>query len=252
MLEATLSPGTCAPVRERTAALPGEARGLVFAAGGKRLIDGIDLKIAAGPATVIMGPNGAGKSLLVRLLHGLIAPSDGEVLWGGRHHDETTRKHQAMVFQTPVLLRRSVAANLDFVLKLHGSLDPARRDALLDLADLSGRGRQPARQLSMGEQQRLAMVRALAPDPDVLFLDEPTASLDPASQARIELMMRTAQTRGTKIVLVTHDLGQAKRLAGEVVFLHRGRVCEQTPAARFFDAPQSREAADYLDGAILL
>lgn len=231
---------------------PAEARELVLDVDGTRLIDGIDLRLRPGPVTVVMGPNGAGKSLLLRLLHGLIQPTSGDVTWGGQPLDEDIRRRQAMVFQRPVLLRRSVAANIDFVLGLRGKATAGRRSDILELVGLSDRARLPARLLSGGEQQRLALARALALAPDVLFLDEPTASLDPASVQWIEEIVRTAQDRGTKIIFVTHDIGQARRLGDEIVFVHRGRVLEHTPAKRFFEAPASDEARDYLNGRIIL
>lgn len=241
------------PVRVKiTDLLPAEARGLVFEAGGKRLIDGIDLTLKADALTAVMGPNGAGKSLLLRLLHGMLTPSAGTVLWGGWPLDEGIRKRQAMVFQHPVLLRRSVAANIDFVLRLRGQATKERREAFLKLAGLQRQADQPARLLSGGERQRLAMARALALEPEVLFMDEATASLDPASVAAIEDLVRRARDAGTKIVFVTHDLGQARRLADDVVFVHRGKVVEHSPAARFFDRPASREAQDYVAGRIVL
>jgi tungstate transport system ATP-binding protein len=231
--------------------LPLEARGLVFEAGGKRLIDGIDLALSAGPVTVIMGPNGAGKSLLLRLLHGMIDPTAGAVHWGGQAPCETLRRRQAMVFQRPVLLRRSVAANIEFVLKLRGDEAKERTRELLQYVGLEALATRPARLLSGGEQQRLALARALAFQPEVLFLDEPTASLDPYSTAAIETIVRGAHDRGSKIVLVTHDLGQARRLAHEVVFLHGGCLIEHTPAPRFFEEPASSQARDYLAGRLV-
>jgi tungstate transport system ATP-binding protein len=232
--------------------LPLAVRGLAFEAGGKRLVDDIDLDIVGGGITVVMGPNGAGKTLLLRLLHGLIDPTAGEVRWGGRRLDEALRKRQAMVFQRPVLLRRSVAANVAFALRLRGSATAARCEALLRHVGLGELARRPARLLSVGEQQRLALARALAVEPEVLLLDEPTASLDPASTAAIEGIIRAAHLRGVKIILVTHDLGQAQRLADEVVFLHRGRLVEQSAAASFFDAPRSPEARDYRAGRLVI
>jgi tungstate transport system ATP-binding protein len=232
--------------------LPGEARGLVLEVAGKRLIDGVSLRLAAGRITVVMGPNGAGKSLLLRLLHGTIAPSAGAVTWGGFPPDDSVRKRQAMVFQRPVLLRRSVAANIDFVLRLRGRFARSRCRELLGHAGLADQAAQSARLLSGGEQQRLALARALVLEPEVLFLDEPTANLDPASVATIESIVRKAHRDGTKIIFVTHDVSQARRLADEVVFLHRGRVAEQTGAAQFFDDPVSQEGRDYLAGRIVL
>jgi len=237
---------------ETSSLLPCDVRGLCFEVGGKRLVDAVDLQLTAGPVTMIMGPNGAGKTLLVRLLHGMIEPAAGTITWGGRPLDEATRKRQAMVFQTPVLLRRSVKANIEFVLKLHGSTSPPAVEEILQLASLADKASQPARLLSGGERQRLAIARALATNPDVLFLDEPTASLDPASTLAIEEIVVQARDQGTKIVFITHDVGQARRLGGEVIFMHHGRVVEQAPAARFFKNPASQQAHDYLAGRIVL
>ena len=231
--------------------LPMQARGLTLVAGGRTLVDGIDLTLAGRGITVVMGPNGAGKSLLLRLMHNLLPASAGEIRWGGVPVSETTRRRQAMVFQTPVVLRRSVAANLDFVLRARGR-DRRHRDTLLESVGLVGRAGQPARLLSGGEQQRLALARALATEPDVLFLDEPTASLDPAATAAIERIVRSVGATGTAIVFVTHDIGQARRLADDVVFLHGGRLGEHTPAARFFADPTSHAARDYLAGRLVI
>jgi tungstate transport system ATP-binding protein len=232
--------------------LPLKVGGLAWSAGGKGIVNGIDLTLSDGGITAIMGPNGAGKSVLIRLLHGLLTPDAGSITWNGATAGDATRARQAMVFQKPVLLRRSVAANIDFVLKLAGKPDPARRDSLLAQAGLAEKARQPARALSGGEQQRLALVRALASNPDVLFLDEPTASLDPSSTAAIEAMIADARARGIKILLVTHDIGQARRLARDVVFVHRGEVSEHSPAASFFAKPVSASARDYLAGKLVL
>lgn len=242
-------------VPARSTILPLETRNLSFEAGGKRLIDGIDLRLDAGTRTVIIGPNGAGKSLLLRLLHGLIEPSTGDVLWRGRSAGPAIQRRQAMVFQRPVLLRRSVSANVRHALCANGW---SRRDARdraaewLARADLSQFADQPARLLSGGEQQRLAVARALSLEPDVLFLDEPTASLDPASTLGIEALIQSAAASGTKIVLVTHDLGQARRFADEVVFLYRGRLEAFDSAATFFDTPGSEKAKAFIEGRIVL
>jgi tungstate transport system ATP-binding protein len=157
-----------------------------------------------------------------------------------------------MVFQKPVLLRRSVAANIDFVLKLKGKVDTVRRNELLAQASLFDRAAQPARALSGGEQQRLALARALASDPEVLFLDEPTASLDPTSTLAIETSIRAASLRGVKIILVTHDAGQARRLSGDVVFMHLGKVVEHSSADVFFTKPTCHVARDYLTGRLVV
>jgi tungstate transport system ATP-binding protein len=235
--------------------LPLEGSGLVFEAAGARLIDGVDLVLEPGLKTVVVGPNGAGKSLLLRLLHGLVQPTAGRVLWRGRPADREIRLRQAMVFQKPVLLRRSVAANVDYALRARGVAGAARTERLrqaLALARLTRLAARPARVLSGGEQQRLALARALAVDPEILFLDEPTASLDPASTLAVEELVRRAHADGTKIVLVTHDLGQARRLADEVVFLHHGRVAEHTLAGAFFSRPRSAPARAFLAGEIVV
>lgn len=228
------------------------ARGLTFERAGRRLIENVDLDVRAGVITTIMGPNGAGKSLLLRLLHGLIEPSVGAVTWSGCMDPAVARAHQAMVFQRPVLLRRSVGENIGFVLKLRGGDSRDRRRAILDHVGLLDRIDQPARLLSGGEQQRLALARALTSEPHILFLDEPTASLDPASALRIEQLVRDAQKRGMTIVFVTHDVGQAKRLADDVVFLTHGQITERSAAERFFAMPRSHDARAYLDGRLVV
>jgi len=220
-------------------------KGLTLEAGGERRVGPLDLDLSAQGTTVIMGPNGAGKSLLLRLLHGLIAPSAGTIESAGK---------QAMVFQRPVMLRRSVEANLLFALRREPNVTDAaaRCRTILDELGLSDMARQPARTLSGGEQQRLALARALISTPETLFLDEPTASLDPAATLAIEGMIESAAKAGTKIILVTHDVGQSRRLAGDIVFLHKGSLCEHSLAAEFFDAPASPQARAYLAGQIVL
>jgi tungstate transport system ATP-binding protein len=255
MLERALVYEDLAAAADTAPILPVHARGLVFEAGGRRLIDGIDLTLRPGVRTVIMGPNGAGKSLMLRLLHGLLQPSAGAILWGGRPADDAIRLRQAMVFQRPVLLRRAALANVTHALRARGMPRRERQDRarqVLAAAGLAALARTPARLLSGGEQQRLSMARALSLEPDVLFLDEPTTNLDPASTLAIERLIQQAHERGTKIVLVTHDVGQARRLADEVAFLHRGRIEEHSPAARFFEAPASPRARAFLEGRLVL
>ena len=255
MLDAAPMPRTIAAESDTPPILPLTAEGLVFEAGGARLIDGVDLTLTHGPKTVILGPNGAGKSLLLRLLHGLIEPTSGAVLWNGRRPDRTVRLRQAMVFQRPVLLRRSAAANLRHALRTRGFAGEALEERLRDWlghAGLDEVADRPARLLSGGEQQRLAMARALSLGPEVLMLDEPTASLDPASTHAIEGLIQNAQDAGTKIVLVTHDLGQARRLAEEIVFLHHGRIAERRSAVSFFKKPESDAAQAFVEGRIVL
>lgn len=227
------------------------ARGIALSLAGRRVLDGIDLTLGPRGVTAIMGPNGAGKSLLLRVLHGLVTPDAGEVRWGGQPLSLAVRRRQALVFQTPVLLRRSAAANVDFVLRARGR-DLSARDGLLRLVGLDGRGATPARRLSGGEQQRLALARVLAAEPDVLMLDEPTASLDPASVLAIEDVVARTARAGTRVLIVTHDAGQARRLADDVVFLNAGRVVETGPADRVLRSPESDAARAYLSGRLVL
>jgi tungstate transport system ATP-binding protein len=242
--------GGAALMRAPDSVLPVTAHGLGYSVGSVAILSGIDLTIAAGEPTLIIGPNGAGKSVLLRLLHGLLAPTAGRIVWAGAD----AARRQAMVFQRPVLLRRSVLANVLYPLRLAGvaaAEREARARAALDLVGLGAVADRPARRLSGGEQQRLALARAAATQPEVLFLDEPCASLDPGATRAVEEIVATLARAGTKIVMTTQDLGQARRLAGDIVFLHAGRVLEHAPAARFFTAPATAEAAAFLRGELL-
>lgn len=224
-----------------------------FDAGGTRLLHDLTFTLEHGPRTVILGPNGAGKSLTLRLCHGLLQPSAGAVRWAN-HGAYQSQKRQAMVFQTPVLLRRSVAANVSYALALNGGprwLRSKHVAQALERVGLEALARRPARALSAGEQQRLALTRAWALDPEVLFLDEPTASLDPAATRTVEAAIDAIHRSGTKIVMTTHSLGQAQRLADEVLFIHRGRLVDRAPAEDFFAGRQSAEAAAFLRRELL-
>jgi tungstate transport system ATP-binding protein len=217
------------------------------------ILDRVTLALAPGPPTVLIGPNGAGKTTLIRLATGLIAPSGGRVTWGGR--EAVAPAHRAIVFQRPVMLRRSAAGNLRYALKAAGvprGERAARVGELVALVGLSGLGERPARKLSGGEQQRLALARALAKEPQVLFLDEPTASLDPAATKAVEDVIRAVTARGIKVVMSTHDLGEARRLAGEIVLMHRGRVIETADAHGFFSNPGTPEARRFVAGELLV
>ena len=224
-----------------------------FEAAGQSLIDHISCVIEAQSYTVVLGPNGAGKSLLLRLCHGLIRASKGSIRWHGLDVD-AARRCQAMVFQRPVLLRRSAAANISYALRVHGVPRRQRQTLVseaLEQAGLGGRARRPARLLSGGEQQRLALARAWVLKPQVLLLDEPTASLDPAATQAAETVLEQIAKSGTKMIMATHDLGQARRLADEILFLHRGRLLEHGPAAEFFGRPRSKEAVAFLEGQLV-
>ena len=229
---------------------PVSARGLGVRLRETDALRDIDLDIAAGDRLVILGANGAGKSVLLRVLHGLVAPTQGRITWGG-----TARRprEQAMVFQRPVLLRRSALANVEYALAVNG-IDGAARNrrahAALERAGLAPLGDRPARVLSGGEQQRLALARAWALEPRLLFLDEPTASLDPAAAAEVERIVREIHAGGTAIVLTTHNLGLAHRMGGTALLLDSGRIVERAPSDAFFTAPRSPEAHRFLQGEL--
>ncbi len=234
--------------------LPLELDQLTFSAGNAAIIRGISARIEAGPRTVILGPNGAGKSVLMRLCHGLLPPTGGRIVWhgamnGGKSVD--VRRHQAMVFQRPVMLRRSALANVMYGLKLAGksrNQSGLRAMDVLEVVGLAQHAARPARVLSGGEQQRLALARAWALGLDVLFLDEPTANLDPASTQDIENIINAIHASGTKIIMTTHNLGQARRLGDEILFISNGRLMEHTPIDKFFRQPASSEAAAFIKG----
>jgi tungstate transport system ATP-binding protein len=235
---------------ENGSILPLRLDGVCFDAGGKRLIDRVSFDLRPGTRSVILGPNGAGKSLLLRLCHGLIRPSAGAVSWTAASGAAPAHR-QAMVFQRPVLLRRTAAANVAYPLRLRGVPPRERRarvEEALSRAGLSALAKQAARSLSGGEQQRLAIARAWAMAPEVLFLDEPTANLDPAAARAIEALIESVHASGAKIVMTTHDLGQARRLADEILFLHRGHLLERAEAATFFTKPRTAEASAFLKG----
>ncbi len=223
-----------------------------FAAGGRTILAGIDLRIEPGPRTVIIGPNGAGKSVLMRIMHGLLAPTSGTLRWANPERRGEPRR-QAMVFQRPVLLRRSVLGNLLFALAVAGvrSRDrEGRARAALDRVGLGAFADRPARVLSGGEQQRLALARARMLRPQVLFLDEPTANLDPGATREIESVVQSIHDSGTKIVMITHNLGQARRLGDEILFVDRGRIAERSDVDRFFRHPATAEADAFLKGEL--
>jgi len=216
------------------------------------ILDRVTLALMPGAPTVLVGPNGAGKTTLLHAAMGLITPTHGRITWGAHDNPRSTRR--AIVLQRPVMLRRSVAGNIRYALRASGVARARRREAVAELLAMVGLldlAKRPARRLSGGEQQRLAVARALARDPAVLFLDEPTASLDPAATRAVEDVIRAVSQRGIKVVLSTHDLGEARRLAGEVVLLHRGRIVEIGAAAAFFDRPQTAAAVKFIAGELL-
>ncbi|MDB5570088.1 MAG: transporter ATP-binding protein [Hyphomicrobiales bacterium] len=231
--------------------LPLRVERLCFADAQARLLEDVSFAIPRGGLTIVLGANGAGKSLLMRLCQGLLAPTSGAVAWNAQ--PEGFSRH-AMVFQKPVMLRRSARGNVLHALAASGVARAGRAgraDAALQrfgLADLSER---PARLLSGGEQQRLAIARAVAAGPEILFLDEPTSHLDPGATLQVEQMLGGLKRDGVTLVMTTHDMGQARRLADRVLFMHKGRLIEDAAAHTFFEGPAAAEARAFLAGDLL-
>jgi tungstate transport system ATP-binding protein len=238
-------------MRDRPATLPICFQDVAYEAGAVSILRHVTLSITTGPPTILLGPNGSGKTTLLKLAMGLSTPVAGRILFAER--ESVTRRRHAIVFQKPVMLRRTAARNIAFALRAAGRAQDATTIArLLGAVGLDGLAERPARRLSSGEQQRLALARALARDPEVLFLDEPTASLDPAATKAVEEIAARIAAGGVKIVMATHDLGQARRLAGDIVFLAKGRVIEHAPAAAFFSEPATSEARRFLAGELVI
>ena len=241
-------------MRATPSILPLHLHDICYTAGGERLFGPFSYTFEAGRTLALLGPNGAGKSLLLRLCHGLIQPSSGQITWQMANGQMAGRKRHAMVFQKPIMLRRSALENVVHACCAGGlTTSQANRRAQETLArfGLNSLARRPARLLSGGEQQRLAIARAAALAPDVLFLDEPTAQLDPSATRQIEAMLQVLITEGVTLIFASHDLAQAKRLADDVIFLYRGRSTEYAPAAQFFTHPQTNEAKAFISGDLL-
>ena len=220
---------------------------------GARIIGPITYTLGAGGCTIILGPNGAGKTTLLRLMHGLDKLNTGRAYWAVPKPEAFIR--QSFVFQSPVVMRRSVRDNVAYPLTIKGnSLKSARITAeyWLEKVGLAASALKDANVLSGGEKQKLAIARALITTPEVLFLDEPTTNLDGASTHEIEQLITTAEQAGTRIVMATHDMGQARRLASEVLFMYHGAVHEFGSSAAFFKGPKTVEAQAYLKGDILI
>lgn len=244
---------TGAPAMHREESAMLELSGVCFEATGRRILDAINLRLGSVPIGAIIGANGAGKSVLLRVAHGLLEPQRGTVLFEGRPAStpDTAFEGQALVFQSTAMLRSSVLDNL--MLARHAAGEPQRgfRDRALNMLErvgLSHLAGAPAMKLSGGERQRVAIARAWLTRPRLLLLDEPTASLDPSAREQVETLIGEIAASGCRVVLTSHQLAQVARLADEVVFLHCGRVLEQTGTQAFFSSPASREAARFLEG----
>lgn len=220
--------------------------------GQKLILDKINCKIKSNSITAVLGPNGAGKSIFLQTINGLVSIQSGRLTFNSMQNNQEIREQQAMVFQTPVLLRRTVMANMQFVSNLRNKKSNQLLKNLLDKVGLEGYEEKPARLLSGGEKQRLSMARALIVNPNLLLLDEPTANLDPYSLNLIEDLVLEENSIGKTVIFTTHDMSQAKRLATDVIFLNKGKVLEQTVSKTFFKKPKTFEAQKYINGEILI
>jgi len=218
----------------------------------KSILKGLNLEVNAGEVHAIMGPNGAGKSIFLQTINGLVSIQSGRLTFNSMQNNQEIREQQAMVFQTPVLLRRTVMANMQFVSNLRNKKSNQLLKKILDKVGLEGYEKKPARLLSGGEKQRLSMARALIVNPNLLLLDEPTANLDPYSLNLIEDLVLEENSIGKTVIFTTHDMSQAKRLATDVIFLNKGKVLEQTVSKTFFKNPKTFEAQKYINGEILI
>ena len=220
--------------------------------GQKIILDKINCKIKSNSITAVLGPNGAGKSIFLQTINGLVSIQSGRLTFNSMQNNQEIREQQAMVFQTPVLLRRTVMANMQFVSNLRNKKSNQLLKNLLDKVGLEGYEEKPARLLSGGEKQRLSIARALIVNPNLLLLDEPTANLDPYSLNLIEDLVLEENSIGKTVIFTTHDMSQAKRLATDVIFLNKGKVLEQTVSKTFFKKPKTFEAQKYINGEILI
>jgi len=251
MLDRTDTPPAHRANLSGPAVLPIRFESAAYRVGTTQVLHPLDLEIRHGAPTIVIGPNGAGKSTVIRMAMGLVAPTSGRLTFAGR--EEAPRGSRALVFQKPVMLRRTVAENIAFALSAADRpADRATIRRLLARVGIDQLTERSARRLSGGEQQRLALARALAREPQVLFLDEPTASLDPAATKHVEDIITEVAASGVKIVMSTHDLGQARRLASEIVFLVGGNLIEHTPASTFFTTPASDAARRFLAGDLVI
>ena len=216
----------------------------------RKILSSLNLSINSDDVTVIMGPNGAGKSIFLKILNGILTPTSGCITWNNKKQFSDTLNTQAFVFQKPILLRRSVIANLDYMDSVLGYKKKISKDRLLEIVQLKKQKNQPARMLSLGEQQRLSLVRSLMLRPNLLLLDEPTANLDPASTKIIEDIILNLKMMGIKIIFVTHNILQAKRIADEIIFLNEGKMVEHLSKKEFFSNSKSIEVQNYLNGIL--
>ncbi len=229
--------------------LPLKLKKITYKLNNNLILNNISLEIEKGKPKIILGSNGAGKTTLMRMCHGLIQPSSGQIQWQGNINQNKFR-NQSMVFQRPIMLKRSVKKNLEYVLKIHNT--PRNKiltliDEILDLVNLKNQLNFPAYSLSNGEQQKLAIARSWLLKPEVLFLDEPTASLDPSSTQSLEEIIKTIVNSGSQIIMSTHNLAQAKRIEGEIIFLSKGEIIKHSSNEIFFKESKNKEIMSFLN-----
>ena len=232
--------------------LPLLTKDITYKVNGTKLINGISLEVNTHGSTIILGHNGSGKSLLLKLLHGVIAPSSGQVTWN--NHTPTTKQHwRTFLLQTPTFFKQTALYNIEFVLRIAGiptSEHKKRCQQALEICGLTNISHRNTHSLSGGELQKLSLARAWVLNPCVVLLDEPTVALDPPSVLGFENIIHRFKQSDTKVIMTTHDLAQAKRLADEIIFIDAGKVIEQSSAEKFFLGPQSTQAKNFISGEL--
>ena len=233
--------------------LPLQIKAISLRRGGRVILGPISWDLAGKGITVLMGPNGSGKTSFLRAMHGLERINQGSLHWSAAL--KAVRERQSFVFQTPILMRRSVLDCIAYPLLLDKIPRTEARRRAAEAAARVGLGAlldQPAQVISGGEKQKLALARALVRGPELLFLDEPCANLDGRSTREIEAILCDARDAGTRIVMSTHNLGQARRLADDILFLYNGQLVEAGPKTTLLEAPATSEMAAFINGDLLL
>ncbi len=234
--------------------LPLQLQDLRYRVGDLDLLGPINLTLEAKLKTLVIGPNGAGKSLMLKLCHGLLKPSSGQIKWMGSDKQAADR-HQSFVFQHPIMLRRTSLENVAYPLKIRGLPQDERNERAIEVLKMTGISHladRPALKLSGGEKQKLSLARSWATRPEVLFLDEPTANLDPRSTHDMENLINQIYQTGTKIIMTTHDMPQVRRLADEICFIHQGKIIEHGPVNKLLESPENPMTAAFVNGELLI
>jgi len=239
-------------MQSRHQSLPLSMKQVSYSTRGAALIHDFNLEINTPGISMILGHNGAGKSLLLKLLHGVISPSSGHIYW----NNQTPSIHQywrTFLLQRPTFFNQSIESNIEFVLRIAGidkSEHKQRCTQALETCGLSHLSQRNTTSLSGGELQKASLARAWVLKPSVILLDEPTVALDPPSVISFENIIQQFEKSGTKIIMTTHDLAQAKRLAKEIVFIDKGEMIEQSEASSFFVGPASSQAQSFISGKL--